>query len=119
MIVLCEFFSLVFSIVKYYSKLVFLRVKTPKRAWEAVLNVRGPVTTYIEVRGGGWWWESKFGCSLFLAVDNCQITEPLMSRVMFINFKPLKSTFLLLSVIAHAESTTRGLQIMILHCGFL
>ena len=38
---------------------------------------------------------------------------------LFINFKPLKSTFLLLSVIAHAESTTRSLQIMILHCRFL
>ena len=31
--------------------LAFLRVKTPKRAWEAVFNVRGLVTTYIEVGG--------------------------------------------------------------------
>ena len=53
LIVLCGFFLLVFSIVKYYYKLAFLRVKTPKRAWEAVFNVRGPVTTYIEVRWGG------------------------------------------------------------------
>ena len=42
-----------------------LRVKTPKRTWGAVFNVRGPVTMYIEVGGGG---ESKFGCSLFVAV---------------------------------------------------
>ena len=49
MIVLCGFFLLVFSIVKYYEKLAFLRVKTPKRAWEAVFNVRGPVGANLAV----------------------------------------------------------------------
>ena len=37
----------------------------------------------------------------------------------FINFKPLKSTFLLLSLIAKAGSTSKSLQIMILHLRFL
>ena len=60
--------SVGFSIVKYYYKLAFLRVKTRKRAWEAVFNVRRLVTTYIEVGGGGWgggeqiWLFSLCGC---------------------------------------------------------
>ena len=93
-----------------------LRVKTPNRAWGAVLNVRGPVATYIEVWAGGGgkeqiWLLSLCGC-LGLS-DYWTFPESLLSRVMFINFKLLKSTFLLLRMIAHAGSTTRSLQIMI------
>ena len=38
------------------------------------------------------------------------LTESLLSGVMFINFTLLKSTFLLLCLIAHAGSTSRSLQ---------
>ena len=51
--------------------------------------------------------------------DYWTFLESLLSWVIFINFQPLKSTFLLLSLIAHAGSTSTSLQIMILHCGFL
>ena len=64
LIVLCWFFLLVFFHCKILLETSILRVKTPKRAWGAVFTVRGPVTMYIEVGGGG---GSKFGCSLFVA----------------------------------------------------
>ena len=79
------------------------------------------MTTYFEVGGGGEeqiWLFSLCGC-LELSDTGPFRLESLLSGVMFINFKPLKSTFLLLIVIAHAGSTTRSLQIMILHCRFL
>ena len=53
LIVLCWFFLLFFFNCKILLETSILRVKTPKRAWGAVLNVRGPVTMYIEVGGGG------------------------------------------------------------------
>ena len=63
------------------------------------------------------WLFSLCGC-LELS-DYWTFLESLLSRVMFINFKQLKSIFHLLSLIAHAGSTTRSLQIMILLCRFL
>ena len=53
LIVLCWFFLLVFFHCKILLETSILRVKTSKRAWGAVFNVRGPVTMYIEVGGGG------------------------------------------------------------------
>ena len=76
------------------------------------------------LRWGGWgggeeqiWLFSLCGC-LELS-DYWTFLESLLSGVMFINFKWLKSTFLLLSLISHAGSTTRSLKIMILLCRFL
>ena len=63
------------------------------------------------------WLFSLCGC-LELS-DYWTFLESLLSGVMFINLKQLKSIFLLLSLIAHAGSTTRSLQIMILLCRFL
>ena len=96
-----------------------LRVKTLTGPGEQFLKCRGrwPPT----LRWGG-------GRSIFLLFPLCgclelsdywTFFESLLSRVLFINFKLLKSTFLLLCVIAHAGSTTRSLQIMILHSRFL
>ena len=53
LIVLCWFFLLVFFHCKILLETSILRVKTSKRAWGAVFNMRGPVTMYIEVGGGG------------------------------------------------------------------
>ena len=53
LIVLCWFFLLVFFHCKILLETSILRVKTSKRAWGAVFNVRGPVTMYIEVGVGG------------------------------------------------------------------
>ena len=78
----------------------------------------GPVTTSFEVvvvvvvegEGKGQiWLFSLFGCLELL--DYWTFLDSLLSGVVLINFKPLKSTFL------HAESTTRSLQIMILNVG--
>ena len=63
---------------KYYKTKNFNAVfsgfesQGPRRA---VFEVQGPVTTSFEVGGG-----AKFGCSLFLAVWNCQITELFLSH---------------------------------------
>ena len=80
-----------------------------------VFKVWGPVTTCFEVRGGGANL-AVFPLWLFLELsDYWTFLESLLSsRVMFKNFKPLISTFLQLSLIAHAGSTTRSLQIVIL-----
>ena len=88
-----------------------LRVKTLTGPGEQFLKCRGrwPPTLMWEGGGGGGreqiWLFSLCGC-LELS-DYWTFLESLLSRVMFINFKPLKSTFLLLSVITHAGSTTR------------
>ena len=100
LIVLCGFFLLVFFHCKILLQTSILRVKTPNRAWGAVFKVWGPVTTYIEVGGEQQIW-------LFSLCGSLELSD---HRTF------LKITFLLLSVIAHARSTTRSLQIMILHC---
>ena len=88
------------------------------RARGTVFRVRGPVTTSLEVGGGVQIWLFSL-CGRLELSDYWTFLESLLSEVMFTNFKPRKSTFLLLSLIANAESTSRSLQIMILHCRFL
>ena len=89
------------------------------RAHGAVFKSAGaaPLLNWGGGGGGGEgqiWLFSFCGC---LELSDCwTFLESLSSGVMFINFKLLKSTFLLLSLIARAAPTSRSLQIMILHC---
>ena len=92
-----------------------------------IFNLQGPRSSFLSVgTGEHLFWigagvgRGKFGCSLCLELSDCwTLVESLSTGVMFINFKPLKSTFLLLSLIALAGSTSRSLQIMILHCNVI
>ena len=95
------------------------RIVSLARVRGAVFKVRGRWSPLLMWGGGGGqiWMFSLCGC--LEQSDYWTFLESLLRGVIFINFKPLKSTFLLLSLIAHAESTSKSLQIMILNCRFL
>ena len=105
-----------YQITKKSHKCTF-RVSRKYRARGAVFKVPGHL---FEV---GWGWGGGGGgpppqiwavLSLWLfrtaRYTGPFLTESLLSGVMFINFTLLKSTFLLLCLIAHAGSTSRSLQ---------
>ena len=89
---------------------------TPKfRAREAVFKVRGVATNSFEAVGG------RGGANLAVLSFWLFRTFSLMnlSWVIVERSHVAESTFLLLSLNAHAGSTTRSLQIMASHCRFL
>ena len=100
-----------YQITKKSHKCTFW-VSRKYRTRGAVFKVRGHL---FEV---GWGWggggQIQAGLSLWLfrtaRYTGPFLTESLLSGVMFINFTPLKSTFLLLRLIAPAGSTSRSLQ---------
>ena len=83
------------------------------RACRVVLKCGGRWPSTLRWGGGKQIWLFPL-CGCLEPSDYWTFLESLLSRVMFIYFKWLKSIFLLLSLIAHAGSTTRSLQIMIL-----
>ena len=69
---------------------------------EQLLKCGGRRPPFFEVAGGeGQIW--LFSLCRCLELSDCWSAEPFLSTVMFKNFKSLKSTFLLLSLIAHAD----------------